>query len=70
MGSEKRRLIGHLMRRAGFGSTTDELEKLEDLDYDRIVDDLRSRGVSLLSMQRHDLTLEEAFLKIVRETDT
>ena len=42
----------------------------EQRHVDRIVDDLRSRGVSLLSMQRHDLTLEEAFLKIVRETDT
>ncbi|MCP4787063.1 MAG: ABC transporter ATP-binding protein [Fuerstiella sp.] len=36
---------------------------------DRIVDALRSNGVSLLSMKRRDLTLEEAFLQIVRESE-
>ena len=40
MGSEKRRLIAHLMRRAGFGVTSKELDSLEGLDYDRTVDDL------------------------------
>ncbi len=40
MSSEKRRLIAHLMRRAGFGATAEELDRLEKLDYDRIVDDL------------------------------
>ena len=40
MSSEKRRLIAHLMRRAGFGATSEELDRLEKLDYDRIVDDL------------------------------
>ena len=40
MSSEKRRLIAHLMRRAGFGVTSNELDRLEGLDYDSIVDDL------------------------------
>ena len=40
MSSEKRRLIAHLMRRAGFGATSEELDRLEKLDYDSIVDDL------------------------------
>ncbi len=40
MGSEKRRLLAHLMRRAGFGATSEELDRLERLDYDRVVDDL------------------------------
>ena len=40
MGSERRRLISHLMRRAGFGVNSDELDGLEALDYDKIVDDL------------------------------
>jgi uncharacterized protein (DUF1800 family) len=40
MGSDKRRLIAHLMRRAGFGATSDDLDVLDGLDYDRIVDDL------------------------------
>jgi ABC-2 type transport system ATP-binding protein len=34
---------------------------------DQIVDALRGRRISLLSMQRRDLTLEEAFLQIVQE---
>ena len=40
MGSEKTRLISHLMRRAGFGVTSDELDSLEGVEYDKIVDDL------------------------------
>ena len=40
MGSEKRRLIAHLMRRAGFGVNSEELDSLQYLDYDKIVGDL------------------------------
>jgi uncharacterized protein (DUF1800 family) len=40
MGSEERRLISHLMRRAGFGVNAAELDSLEGLDYDKLVDDL------------------------------
>ena len=40
MGSDKRRLIAHLMRRAGFGVTSEELDSLEGRDYEQIVDDL------------------------------
>ena len=40
MGSDRRKLLSHLMRRAGFGATSDELDSLEDLPYDRIVDEL------------------------------
>ena len=40
MGSDTRKLVSHLMRRAGFGATSDELDSLEDLPYDRIVDEL------------------------------
>lgn len=39
----------------------------EQHQVDSIIDVLRSRDVSLLSMNRRDLTLEEAFLQIVRE---
>jgi ABC-2 type transport system ATP-binding protein len=42
----------------------------EQHQVDGIVDVLRSRGVSLLSMKRRDLTLEEAFLQIVRESES
>lgn len=40
MGSEHRRLIGHLMRRAAFGVNSDELDRLEHRSYESIVDDL------------------------------
>ncbi len=40
MGSDTRKLVSHLMRRAGFGATSDELDSLEGLSYDRIVDEL------------------------------
>ncbi len=36
-------------------------------DVDRVVDAVRKENVSLLSMKRRDLTLEDAFLQIVRE---
>jgi len=42
----------------------------EQHQVDGVIDVLRSRGVSLLSMKRRDLTLEEAFLQIVRESDS
>ncbi len=41
----------------------------EQSHVDGIVDALRSNGVSLLSMKRRNLTLEEAFLQIVRESE-
>jgi len=41
----------------------------EQPQVDGLVDVLRSNGVSLLSMKRRDLTLEEAFLQIVRESE-
>ena len=40
MGSYRRKLVSHLMRRAGFGATSDELDALERLPYDQIVDEL------------------------------
>ena len=40
MGSDTRKLVSHLMRRAGFGATSDELDGLEGLPYDWIVDEL------------------------------
>lgn len=39
----------------------------EQTDVDQVVDALRGKSISLLSMQRRDLTLEEAFLQIVQE---
>ncbi|MEQ9406317.1 MAG: ABC transporter ATP-binding protein [Fuerstiella sp.] len=41
----------------------------EQSQVDSIVDALRRTGISLISMQRPDLTLEEAFLQIVKEGD-
>jgi len=41
----------------------------EQRQIDSIVDGLRDHGISLLSMKRRDLTLEEAFLQIVRESE-
>ncbi len=46
------------------------VETPQQVDVDRCVDALRSNGVSLLSMKRRDLTLEEAFLEIVRESES
>ena len=36
----KRKLVAHLMRRAGFGATSAELDHLADLDYDELEDSL------------------------------
>ena len=36
-------------------------------DIDATIDALRTAGVSILNMKRRDLTLEEAFLQIVKE---
>ena len=36
----KRKLVAHLMRRAGFGATSAELDHLAELDYDELVDSL------------------------------
>jgi len=41
----------------------------EQSEIDRLIDEIRRREISLLSMKRRDLTLEEAFLKIVKESD-
>ena len=37
---EDRRLIAHLMRRAGFGATSSELDVLSDISYEKVVDSL------------------------------
>jgi len=37
---DKKNLIAHLIRRAGFGSNHDQLEELSNLEYDQIVDQL------------------------------
>lgn len=37
---DKKSLIAHLMRRAGFGSNYKELEELSNLEYDEVVDQL------------------------------
>ena len=39
----------------------------EQQEIDRTVDALRVAGVSIVSMKRRELTLEEAFLDIVKE---
>ena len=36
----KRKLVAHLMRRAGFGATSAELDHLVEIDYDDLVDSL------------------------------
>ena len=40
MSSENRRLLAHLMRRAGFGVNSDELDLLETRSYETVVDNL------------------------------
>ena len=37
---EDRRLIAHLMRRAGFGATSSELDILSEISYEKVVDSL------------------------------
>jgi len=44
--TNKRALMAHLMRRAGFGATQDELDALEARDYDEVVDEILSPGAS------------------------
>ena len=44
--SEKRSLVSHLIRRAGFGATQKELDLLEKVDYDDIVDEILNPGSS------------------------
>ena len=44
--SEKRSLVSHLIRRAGFGATQKELDLLEKIDYDDIVDEILNPGPS------------------------
>ena len=44
---EKKSLIAHLMRRAGFGCNFDQIEELSLLDYDDIVDQLLNPDFSL-----------------------
>ena len=38
--SEDRRLVAHLMRRAGFGATSSELDELSAVPYEQVVDTL------------------------------
>ena len=40
MASQDIALMAHLMRRAGFGATRDELEALCEKGYDAVVDEL------------------------------
>ena len=44
--TEKRALMAHLMRRAGFGATQEELDLLETRSYDAVVDETPSVLVS------------------------
>ena len=37
---ENRRLLAHLMRRAGFGATSEELDGLSNMSYGEVVDTL------------------------------
>ena len=37
---DNRRLLAHLMRRAGFGATSSELDELSDIPYEQVVDSL------------------------------
>ena len=39
-GTENRRLLAHLMRRAGFGATSSELDELSKIPYEQVVDTL------------------------------
>ncbi|MCL4104748.1 UNVERIFIED_CONTAM: hypothetical protein GTU68_034187, partial [Idotea baltica] len=40
---------------------------IEQTDVDRVIDTIRAQKISLLSMKRNAMTLEEAFLQIVRK---
>ena len=40
--NEQKELVAHLMRRAGFGATKQEIESLASLKYEKIVDSLVS----------------------------
>lgn len=42
----------------------------EQEQVDRVIDAFRGRNISILSMRRQDLTLEEAFLQIVRDSNS
>jgi uncharacterized protein (DUF1800 family) len=44
---EKKSLISHLMRRAGFGCSYDQIEELSTMKYDQIVDELLNPEYSL-----------------------
>ena len=40
MTEHNRRLLAHLMRRAGFGATSSELDELSEISYEEVVDNL------------------------------
>ena len=40
MNGEEKKLKAHLMRRAGFGATANELDQLDNLTYDELVESL------------------------------
>ena len=44
--TDKRALMAHLMRRAGFGATQAELDVLETKPYDEVVDEILNPGAS------------------------
>ena len=40
MSSDYRKLISHLMRRAGFGANSNDIDRLEDMEYESIINEL------------------------------
>ena len=53
----------------GEGGFDVELSLPSQADVDRTVDDIRTAGISILSMRRRSQTLEEAFLEIVKDEE-
>ena len=40
MNSDYRKLISHLPRRAGFGANSNDIDRLEDMEYESIINEL------------------------------
>lgn len=57
-----------VIEEAGDGVLEVSVASTDQSQIDQLVDALRSQGISLMSMKRNALTLEEAFLQIVRDT--
>ena len=58
---EKKVLLAHLMRRAGFGSNYNQLEELSNFEYDEVVDQLLNPEFG--SLEDQDL-LDRYFIEI------